>query len=98
MATKNPAGKSRNQSNPYAQWTDLRTGWEYKLLKSWQGDNSKPYGRWFVAVKSPYTFGSFEMGDEYVNNLVMGIPSAGLTFDQSIWPNLASFIQWAFGE
>lgn len=93
---KNPAGKMRKQNQPYATWTDLRTGWKYKLLKSWQANNAKPYGRWFVSVTTPYV--TEEMGDSYVAQLLPGMPSAGTTFDNAIWPDLASFIQWAWGE
>jgi hypothetical protein len=88
---KNIASKSRKSDNPYAQWTDVRTGWEYKLLKSWQGDNSKPFSRWFVEVRG----WGHDMGDEYVENLLQGMPSAGLKFDTSIWPTLKDFVEWA---
>lgn len=85
-------------NNPYAQWIDPVTGWEYKLLKSWQGNNNKPYARWHVGVRSEYTFGDFDMGDEYVDGLLQGMPSAGLTFDNTIWSDLREFVQWAWGE
>jgi len=91
---KNPASKTRKTDNPYASWTDLRTGWQYKLLKSWQADNGKQYSRWFVWVNG---YG-VDMGDEYVDNMLRGMPSAGLTFDTTVWPDLKSFVQWAWGK
>lgn len=103
---KNVAGKARKLDNPYAQWTDPRTGWEYKLLKSWQADNSKEHGRWFVAVKSPATFGSWEMGDEYVKGGIrVGLAADGysgdarsLVYDQTVWGSVGEFYAWAWGE
>lgn len=62
----NPFGKSRKPDSPYAiyrcgdmVWHVLKT---YKTVKS---EDKDPYARWFVAAKSPATFGSFEMGDTY---------------------------------
>lgn len=104
---KNPAGKMRKLEQPYAQWTDPATGWEYKLLKSWQADNSKEYARWFVAVRSEYTHGSFELGDEYVQGLRRGLLRAmnagAVSVDQSIWSvdergYSGSFAAWVWGE
>lgn len=110
---KNVAGKTRKIDNPYASWTDPSTGWEYRLLKSWQGDNSKEYGRWFMAVKTEYTFGSFELGDEYVkgglrvslNRALCAAPwkdgensNGHLTYDNTIWETAGEFAAWAWGE
>lgn len=96
---KNPAAKTRKPDQPYATWTDLRSGWKYKLLKSWQGDNSKEYARWFVDV---HGFGH-DMGDEYVANLRGGIYSNGqqttdLWFDETVWESEGSFLAWVWGE
>ena len=102
MKKTNPAGKTRKLDNPYASWVDPTTGWEYKLLKSWQADNNKENARWHIAVKSSYTFGSFDMGDEYVKglrrSLIYAERSGTLTVDQSIWPDSGSFSAWVWGE
>lgn len=107
MATKNVAGKSRNQDNPYAQWTDPLTGWEFKLLKSYQVDNNKEYGRWFMAVKSENTFGTWELGDGYVAEYRRGLNraiNAGLLkVDENVWEidergYSGQFAAWAWGE
>ena len=29
-----------------------------------------PHARWFVAAKSPYTYGSWEYGDTYVKDIM----------------------------
>ena len=32
-------------------------------------DKENPYARWVCAVSSPYTWGSFELGDVYVSEI-----------------------------
>jgi len=62
--TQNSCAKMRKIDQPYEIW---RAGeWEWRVLKKWQTDDDKPYARWFCGVKSPYTFGRFELGDVYV--------------------------------
>lgn len=60
-APKNLMGKARKPGNPYLVF-DGPFG-RTEVLKSWQADNSKPYGRWFVAVNG-------DMGDSYVYDIV----------------------------
>ena len=64
----NHALKERKQDNPYEIWTNPQ-GWEWRVLKKWQVDDAKPYGRWFCAVRSPFTYGDFEYGDTYVKDV-----------------------------
>ena len=66
----NPFAKTRPIDRPYAvyvcgdfTWHVLKT---YKLAKNEQGD---PYARWHVAAKSDHTFGSFERGDTYAQEV-----------------------------
>jgi hypothetical protein len=100
---KNLAGKVRKIDNPYATWIDPSCGWEFRLLKSWQGDNSKEYARWFMWVCGDYS----EMGDEYVKGLrssLLRAERAGtLKVDESIWAvddrgYSGEFSAWAWGE
>jgi hypothetical protein len=91
---KNIAGKTRKTDNPYASWTDPRSGWKYKLLKSQQGDNSLPYARWFVDVEG---YGH-DLGDEYVSKLAKGlVTSDDLVFDESVWATKTDFMFWVKG-
>lgn len=69
MATKNLMGKSRKSDDPYLTFEN-DSGWTWKVLKSWQADNAKPYGRWFCEVSSPYTMGGADLGDVYVYEVV----------------------------
>jgi len=62
---KNLRGKTRSKEDPYEIWRSA-DGWEWRVLKSWQTDDEKPGARWFCAVKSPFTYGHFELGDVYV--------------------------------
>lgn len=63
---KNLMGKRRTVDNPYETWHGIgdMTGWTWRVLKKYQGDDSKPYARWFCAVSSPFVTG-YELGDVY---------------------------------
>lgn len=78
---KNPHGKMRTKDNPYAIITnDNWPGWEWRVLKRYQSaekEKSNPHARWMVAVKSPHTYGNYEMGDVYVTE----IPGMSLGID-----------------
>jgi len=68
---KNLCGKTRDKENPYEIWSN-NSGWEWRVLKKYQNpenENKNPYARWFCAVKSPYTYGSYELGDVYVKDI-----------------------------
>ena len=68
MATKNLMGKSRKSDDPYLTFENIY-GWRWKVLKSWQANNAKPYGRWFCLVQSPFV-PEGELGDVYVYEVV----------------------------
>ena len=64
----NTMAKMRKVNNPYEVW---RVGdWEWRVLKKWQADDSKPFARWCCAVMSPYTQGSYDMGDSYAQDII----------------------------
>lgn len=64
---KNEFAKTRKVNDPYEIYRS-NDGWEWRVLKKWQIDDSKPYARWFCAVKSPFTSG-YDMGDTYVTDV-----------------------------
>lgn len=66
--TANPCAKMRKQDKPYETW--VLGDWEWRVLKKWQRDDTKPHARWFCAVKSPYTFGDYELGDTYASEVL----------------------------
>jgi hypothetical protein len=69
---KNPFGKGRKQDAPYAIYTS-HMGWEWRILKTYKqpaNEAADRYARWFVAAKSPHTWGSFELGDTYRRDVV----------------------------
>ena len=69
--TMNPFGKTRKVDDPYATYRGPE-GWEWRVLKTYQRpdkEKSNQCARWLCAVKSPYTYGSFEMGDTYVRDI-----------------------------
>lgn len=68
---KNLCGKTRKVNQPYEVWVN-NAGWEWRVLKKWQADDKEvgnPYARWFCAVKSPMTHGSYDLGDVYVSEV-----------------------------
>jgi hypothetical protein len=68
--SKNLCGKTRSIDSPYEIWE--ANGWIWKVLKKYQStekEETNQYARWFVAVKSPYTHGTWDMGDNYCNEI-----------------------------
>jgi hypothetical protein len=110
---KNVAGKERRIGNAYAHWrTEVKSGemageWEWWLLKSWQAVNDRgknPYARWFMAVMSPFTYGTTDMGDSYLGDVLWSLNSGArgtvtfIEWDTTIWSTQGEFIAWAFNE
>ena len=69
MAVKNECAKLRTINDPYEIWSTIDGNWEWHVLKKWQADDNKEFARWFCAVKSPFTFNSFDYGDVYVSEI-----------------------------
>ena len=47
-------------------------GFVFRVLKKYQRPDKEaenPFARWFVATKSPYTYGNWELGDGYVRDI-----------------------------
>jgi hypothetical protein len=68
----NPCAKTRDVEHPYETWCSPDGTWEWRVLKKWQSEEreaTNPCARWFCAVKSPFTFGSWEYGDTYVKDV-----------------------------
>jgi len=69
---KNQCGKTRPVEDPYEIWENSRSGFVFRVLKKYQRPDKEadnPYARWFVATKSPYTYGNWELGDGYVRDI-----------------------------
>ena len=72
MKEKNLMSRTRPVENPYEVWKSLDGSWEWRVLKKWQKKSKEvvnPYARWFCAVRSPYTYGTWEYGDTYVRDV-----------------------------
>lgn len=68
----NPFAKSRKTDAPYAIYQGPG-GWEWRVLKTYKqpaNEAKDAYARWFVAAKSPHTYGEFEMGDTYATEVL----------------------------
>ena len=69
---KNPCGKTVSVDEPYEIYKDERSGFEWRVLKKYQTpakEAENKFARWFCAVKSPMTYGSWEMGDVYARDV-----------------------------
>lgn len=70
--SKNLCAKTRDVNDPYEVYRNA-SGWEWRVLKKYQTpekEASNQYARWFCAVKSPMTMGSYDMGDTYVSDII----------------------------
>jgi len=79
--SKNLHAKTRSVDEPYLIITE--GDWEWRVLKRYQSpdaERANPYARWFVAVKSPMTYGSWEMGDSYISEIPTAV--AGMDFPE----------------
>lgn len=65
---KNLCAKTRKPDDPYEIWASSDGSWEWHVLKKWQIDDDKPYGRWFCKVYTPIVPNG-EMGDVYVKEI-----------------------------
>lgn len=65
---KNLCAKTRKTSEPYEVWQSLDGSWTWNVLKKWQGDDDKPYARWFCNVVTPICPDG-ELGDVYVSDI-----------------------------
>lgn len=69
--SKNLMSKARPVNEPYEVY--VYGEWEWRVLKKYQtpeNERKNPYARWFCAVRSPYTYDSYDMGDTYVNDVI----------------------------
>ena len=81
--------KFRTKEEPYAIFKNMGPfgNTEVRLLKVWQMPKTElknQYAKWNVAVKSDYTFGSFDMGDSYLNDVVRNLD---LTYAHELFKN-----------
>jgi hypothetical protein len=89
---KNVISKSRDKDNPYAIFKGIGPfgDTEVRVLKAYQKpalENENNYARWFIAVKSDYTYDSYDMGDSYINDCVRGLELtfASDQFKENYW-------------
>lgn len=81
---KNPFNKMRKVDNPYLIFRSrLLPNWEWRVLKKWQEDDNKPFARWFCAVKSPMTYGAWEYGDVYVQEILKDAQAYEITLEEA---------------
>ena len=98
--TKNLCGKSRSKEDPYAIFKGIGPfgDTEVRLLKTYQKPEKEltnQYARWFVAVKSDFTYGSYDIGDSYINEVVRGLTLEHATdeFKENYWQHAFDLTQ-----
>lgn len=67
--TEKECARTRPVENPHEIWKTPDGTWEWRILKKWQENDEEPYARWYCAVKSPMTYGKYEIGDVYVKEI-----------------------------
>ena len=73
---KNLCNKTRDVDKPYEIWEGVHPLFgkaELRVLKKYQKPSieaKNEYARWFVAVKSQATFGTWDMGDTYIKDIL----------------------------
>ena len=70
-------GKTRDVEEPYAVYENSAAGkeqrWEWRVLKTYRHsskEGTNPYAIWYVAAKSPNTFGRWEYGDTHKEEIL----------------------------
>jgi len=86
--------------NPYAIFKGVGPfgETEVRVLKAYQRpglEGKNIYARWFVAVQSDFTYGSFDIGDSYINEVVRGLELtyADDEFKENYWSDLNALQQ-----
>ena len=67
---ENIGKKTTSIDKPYMTYEG--NGFEWRVLKKYQSPENEAkneHARWFCAVKSDFTYGSFELGDVYVSEI-----------------------------
>ena len=92
--SKNECNKTRDIDNPYEVWRGP-ANFEWRVLKKYQSPENEAkneYARWFCAVKSDMTYGSFELGDTYVADIkAYGTKVKQVPAIVYLWPDAESW-------
>ena len=81
---KNPYGKTQKIETPWMIYRN-NFGWEWRVLKFWKNPVATgfmsvgDYDRLYCAVKSPHTYGSYDIGDVWFKDIIHD-PTARLVY------------------
>lgn len=67
---KNLWSKARTIDKPYAEVT--ANDWTFRVLKAYQSranEKTNEYARYLCAVRSPFTYNSWDLGDTYIKDI-----------------------------
>jgi hypothetical protein len=86
--------KTATIEDPHATFVNKASGWTWKILKVYRkasSDRGDAYARWFLAAKSPYTFGEYEMGDTYITDVTShGVLESATDEFKEYWKEMTS--------
>ena len=92
---KNLMGKGRTKENPYATFEGIGPLGHtlVHVLKSYQKPSKElknPYAKWFVAIKTDMTYGSYDMGDTYLRDATgnLSLTYSSEEFKLNYWDTL----------
>lgn len=64
--------KERWKDSPHMRLESLDKTWKSRVVKTWQpGNEGKLYARWMMAIESPHTYGSEDLGDTYITDVLL---------------------------
>ena len=65
--------KAVDVDSPYAEFTGTLFGGDatFKVLKKYKNDDAAQYSAYLIAAETPATYGSYDMGDTYVADVVL---------------------------
>tara|TARA_R110000796_G_scaffold245976_1_gene370509 strand:+ start:679 stop:945 length:267 start_codon:yes stop_codon:yes gene_type:complete len=69
----NPFKKTQPLDEPYAVYKNDQRGWEWRILatrKMPENEAGSPFAIWYVAAKSPFTYGDWEYADTYKSEVI----------------------------
>ena len=65
--------REKYKGAPHMRLENEDATWKSRVIKTWQpGNEGKENARWLMAIESPHTYGSEDMGDTYVEEVLLG--------------------------
>lgn len=98
MSKAIPMGRTRKLDDPWLTITD--GDWEYRVLQAHVANPDQRYASWFCAVRSPFTFDGWDMGDTYISEVTGYVTQRDPSVPDDALPRhlRGGFDYWAFPD